>query len=234
MAELALGIAGLITVAESAFGRIRKFIKRVRKADKQVNDLFILVTNLYGTLQGLDRIIKDFNFGRAAAERYNTHIVHCTDLLNRISRRLEKFQDSPGTASSKTSFSTRVKWPFSMEETQEIHKDVERHQAALGFSLVSEGLSIGLELQESIASVKDDIATIHEYIQKRSAATVSKEQQKVLSAISSLDPWEQHAFNIKAREAGTGIWFLESPEFKDWLSADNSRLWMVSPEKTCT
>lgn len=229
MAELAVGIvglAGLITVAESAFIRVHRFLKHVRKAEQQVNDLFRLITNLYGTLQGVERIVSDFNFGKLAAERYNTSITHCTDLLNRLSIKLEVFHDNRDSSSSKMKLSTRWKWPFSVEETEQMYKDVERYQAALGVSLISEGLAIGIETHAEISSVRDDVARIRDVLEESSRLALSEEQNKILSAVSSLNPWEQYRFNLRTKQQGTGIWFLESPEFTDWLRIDNSALWV--------
>lgn len=229
MAELAVGIvglAGLITVAESAFVRIHRFLKHVRKAEQQVNDLFCLITNLYGTLQGVERIVSDFNFGKLAAERYNASITHCSDLLNRISKKLEVFHDNRDSSSSRIKLSKRLKWPFSVEETEQMYKDVERYQAALGVSLISEGLAIGIETHAEISSVRDDVARIRDVLEDSLTLAMSEEQNRIISAVSSLSPWDQYRFNLRTRQQGTGIWFLESPEFTDWLRIDNSALWI--------
>lgn len=191
MAELAVGIvglAGLITVAESAFMRIHRFLKHVRKAEQQVNDLFRLITNLYGTLQGIERIVSDFHFGTLVAERYNTSITHCTELLNRISKRLEVFHDSKDSSSIRMRVSSRWKWPFSVEETEQMYKDVERYQAALGVSLISEGLAIGIETHTESSSVKDDVTRIRDVLEESSRVAMSEEQNRIISAVSALCP----------------------------------------------
>lgn len=47
------------------------------------------------------------------------------------------------------------------------------------------------------------------------------------------DPKENHIAATKLQQAGTGVWFTESQEFRNWKEVDGSMLWLHGARKWC-
>lgn len=50
--------------------------------------------------------------------------------------------------------------------------------------------------------------------------------RKKLNLLGTIDVMKWQNSNIRLRQPGTGVWFTESRDFKNWASADNSNLWV--------
>jgi len=61
---------------------------------------------------------------------------------------------------------------------------------------------------------------------------LEEKRSKLLDNIAQLDLKKMHGAVRELRQEGTGIWFLESPEFREWLKSKNSRLWLYGIRKS--
>jgi hypothetical protein len=50
----------------------------------------------------------------------------------------------------------------------------------------------------------------------------SEKRQNILDWLWKGDHWERHEDLVKTRVQDTGKWFLKSPEFKNWVTGDES------------
>lgn len=48
----------------------------------------------------------------------------------------------------------------------------------------------------------------------------------MLDTIGPFDPSGHQNIAIKLRQPGTGVWFTEGAQFKQWLELANSKLWL--------
>jgi hypothetical protein len=48
----------------------------------------------------------------------------------------------------------------------------------------------------------------------------------MLDFLGKVDPRKWQESNIRLRQPGTGVWFTDGYEFKDWLSTEQSKLWI--------
>jgi len=48
----------------------------------------------------------------------------------------------------------------------------------------------------------------------------------MLNAIAPYDPSKHQEIAIKLRQPGTGVWFTEGPEFRNWLDTPNAKMWL--------
>ena len=58
-----------------------------------------------------------------------------------------------------------------------------------------------------------------------------EERQKILGFLGSADPKKNQETAIKLRQPGTGIWFTDGKEFKDWYSTKTAKLWLYGIRK---
>ena len=54
----------------------------------------------------------------------------------------------------------------------------------------------------------------------------------MMGFLGSIDPRKWQDSNIRLRQPGTGVWFIECAEFKSWLSIDQSKLWIYGIRMT--
>lgn len=53
---------------------------------------------------------------------------------------------------------------------------------------------------------------------------VDNEKKKILDAIGPFDPSRHQKIPFKLRQHGTGVWFTEGEQFKQWLKSPNAKL----------
>ena len=146
--------------------------------------------------------------------------------------KVEKILDKYHTLSSgtqKMEKMKRLKWPFSVSEAKTLCVEIEQHKSTLSLALNVDGMTAflqSLSRQKDLQNGIDDIKT--EFQRKREVETritVSTERRKVLDWIQPYDPRQNHSMNLNLRHPGTGLWLIESDEFKSWLSCSRGRLW---------
>ena len=54
---------------------------------------------------------------------------------------------------------------------------------------------------------------------------VTDERRKILNWLSKLKYWDKQKDIFGRTEPGTGQWFLDSVEFKDWMEGESRVLW---------
>jgi len=59
-----------------------------------------------------------------------------------------------------------------------------------------------------------------------------KERREILEFFGTVDPTKSHNTAIGLRQPGTGIWFIESEDFKHWVETKNARLWLYGIRKS--
>jgi Cdc6-like AAA superfamily ATPase len=55
---------------------------------------------------------------------------------------------------------------------------------------------------------------------------LDEEREKILGSIHAPNPFVNHHKNRLLRQAGTGLWFIDSHDFRDWWDTPNSKLWL--------
>jgi hypothetical protein len=58
-----------------------------------------------------------------------------------------------------------------------------------------------------------------------------KQRKNILESLGSSDPNYYQETTIKLRQPGTGVWFTEGLQFKEWLNGKNAKLWLYGIRK---
>lgn len=208
--EAAASIAGLIALADIVFGKVFRYIKTAKKAEKDVASLSTEIRDLSGILYSLQLVakqMKDEGYDRSIRIQ---HVQHCHDTLETVRIKLQKaFPDSDKASTTKELY-RKMKWPFSASETQDLIAEIQRHKSTLTVALSSDSLSSLLKA----LSKQDDIATgineirveIRNHWERATRVQVDKDRRKVLEFFSQVDPRSSHTINLKLRHPATGLW----------------------------
>jgi hypothetical protein len=61
---------------------------------------------------------------------------------------------------------------------------------------------------------------------------IDKERRETLEFFGTVDPTKSHHTAIGLRQPGTGIWFTDGQDFKQWVENRNARLWLYGIRKS--
>ena len=226
--SISASIAGLITITDSVFSRIFKYVKAVKAAPDEVSSLKLALGSLSGILHNLELIAAQFEGEPFDTAIQVNHIHSCFQTVEKVEKILEKYH-SLSAGPQRMDKTKRLKWPFSVSEAKNICVEIEQHKTTLSLALNVDGMTAFLQtlsrqkdLQNGIEDIKSESQRKRE-VETRIA--VSTERRKILDWIQPYDPHQNHNMNLNLRHPGTGLWLIEGDEFKSWLSCSRARLW---------
>lgn len=225
--SVSASIAGLVTITDMAFRRTFRYVQAVRGAPKELSALTTAMGALSGILHNLCLLV-----GQLEGEPFDTtiqanHIYSCLQTVEKIQGILNNFESSTERHSMKAM--KRLRWPFSVSEAKDLCTEIEGHKTTLSLALTADGLS-GLlqalsrqkDLQSGINDVKSELKRKCEF---ETRVSMTEERRKILDWIQPYDPHQNHAMSLRLRHPGTGLWLIESDEFKAWLTCPSAKLW---------
>ena len=227
--SVAASIAGLVSLADIAVNRLYKYIKEAKNAEKEITALTAEITSLYGILNSLRLVASRFEGEELETTMQIQHIHSCHETLEKIEALLGK-DDPRASKNTMESFRRKLHWPLSKSETNKLIAEVERHKATLSLALSADGMSALLKALSQQAEIGTEIQEIAGELRKHreteAKVAIDDERQRILEYVGKVDPRVNQATGLKLRQPGTGVWFTDSVEFKNWLSTENAKLWL--------
>ena len=226
--SVSASIAGLITITDTVFSRMVKYVKAVKAAPDEVSSLASAMGSLSGILHHLGLIAAQFEGEPSDTAIQVNHVHSCVQTVRKVEKILDKYH-SLSSGPQRMDKMKKLKWPFSVSEAKNLCVEIEQHKATLSLALNVDGMTAFLQTlsrQKDLQSGIDDIKT--EFQRKREVETriaVSTERRNILDWIQPYDPHQNHSMNLNLRHPGTGLWLIESDEFRAWLSCSRGRLW---------
>ncbi|WYZ38113.1 hypothetical protein EsH8_III_000027 [Colletotrichum jinshuiense] len=225
-ASIAASIAGLVTLADVVFLRLFKYVKSVKNAEKEINDLCKEVNLLGGAVNMLSRLaagleVENEPFNKAF-RMY--HIEGCDFVLSEIAKKTKKFEENPG------GIKRRLMWPFTSMRTKEMLADLSRHKENINLALTANSMEALLRclakeedrskatetLLAEVKKTREIVSRIHEDADRR----------RILRFFLKHNPQQSYEMSVKLRHPRTGMWLNRLPPFHTWLSSPGSRLWL--------
>ncbi|KAL8902919.1 MAG: hypothetical protein Q9207_004287 [Kuettlingeria erythrocarpa] len=234
---ISTSIAGLVTLADLVFSRIFQYAKGVKGASQEILKLSSEVGALYGILSNLRLVacqLEDESFQSTTRAH---HLYSCTQTLENLMAILDKDDTSGLQPRSVGSIKRKLHWPFKSSEVKSLLEEIQRHKTTLGLALNADGISAllqSLSLQESTRDKVDDIGNKIDEIklelrQKHEAdirIAMSKKRESILRSFGKVDPSRNQRMGLKLRQPGTGLWLIDSQEYREWSQTHRARLWL--------
>ncbi|OTA98912.1 hypothetical protein M426DRAFT_39653, partial [Hypoxylon sp. CI-4A] len=199
--SISASVAGLITLADLLFIRLRKYIKSAKNATKEIEDLTNEINILCGALNSLLRLTKSLDESDETKTFRIYHIDACNDILRDIEKKLEKFDGA--------SLKSKLTWPFSSGWAKDMLEELSKHRENISFALSSNSMEL---LVRSLSQGKDVLG-------------IAKERKKVLDFFLVYNPQTNYDMSRKLRHPKTGLWILDLPKFRTWLMTENQKFW---------
>lgn len=143
--------------------------------------------------------------------------------------------------------SQRVLYPFKKDTLDELKTTVNNMKQSLMFAMEVLQLDVNVKTYSATTRVEgqmtnvttamtdlqiDTVRTftgVQHLLDEKEATTV----REALDWLSAPDPYENHNHARKRYEKGTGLWFLASVQYKDWIRRKGSRLWLHGKAGCC-
>ncbi|KAH9208786.1 hypothetical protein DL95DRAFT_345079, partial [Leptodontidium sp. 2 PMI_412] len=224
---VAASIAGLLTIADVVVRKGYKFIKNVKEAEESVTKLVEEVNNLSGALHSLNNIIERLEEDHTSFDPSTQ--IHCIESCYKTLTKIQGHFDQavPSTPLSK---GDKIRWPLKNSQMKELLVEIERHKATMTLAMTAKEMSALLEVLAQQNVIREGIQGIRLSLEEdraeRQKVVISDERRTMLQALGNIDARKWQDSNIRLRQPGTGIWFTDGPEFKTWLSTNQSKLWI--------
>ncbi|TGO47906.1 hypothetical protein BCON_0259g00150 [Botryotinia convoluta] len=211
---VASSIAGLVSLADTVVRLGYKYIRDVKDAEKSIQNLVKEVNNLSGVLHSLENMAQALEAQDTSVHSSSKikHLYSCQIILEKMTDQLQK------AIPEVKSISQKLKWPFKKAVTSELLEEIQSHKVTMNMALNTQQITakIGCGL---VLALMEHACVCADYDE-------DERLRKKLNLLGTIDVMKWQNSNIRLRQPGTGVWFTESKDFKDWTSTDNSKLWI--------
>ncbi|GKT64046.1 ankyrin repeat protein [Colletotrichum tofieldiae] len=217
--SIAASIAGLITIADIVFGRLVKYGRSAKGAEKEIRELAKEINLLAGALNSLSRLAKNLEDESFDRNLRMHHIEACNETLAEIDKKLSK--------TDKDSMKDKLKWPFSARRVKEWLEELSQHKENINLALSANTMDAMLRLLAQEGRHAEEIHTeVKETRQIVSRIHQDSQRAKVLEYFLKYNPQQNYEMSRRLRHPRTGLWLTRLPQFQHWLSTPDSCLWL--------
>jgi hypothetical protein len=227
--SVAGSVAGLISLADTVFRKLFRYVKDVKNAEKDAQDLKSEVAALSGVLHNLHVVAQDLEADQVSTYSTRTgHVNSCLATLYKLDEILDKIGVSDRGKLRNTIH--KLSWPFKSVNTKQFIEDIRQHRNNLNLALSADCMTALLKClstQDELLKRVDDIDTRRldkERIETR--ITMDLERQRILDYFLFVNPHENFKTSLKLRYPTTGFWLTENEIFSAWLRGTTSHLWL--------
>jgi len=226
MAEFAASIIGLASTAEIVFSRVYKYAKDAYHSERDIWELSAQVSSLYGVLKSVSLVASDVEKAGRTRIVTDEQITGCASVLDRLRDKLSHYHENDNSKTGRLLKRKKWKWPFTIPETVEMCRKLQDYKTTLALAISADGLTSMLRLLETAESTKADLGYVKGRMEAQAQVELSKENERLLNALSRFRPTNHHKTNSKLRHEATGSWFLSGQHMARWMSQPNSKLWV--------
>ena len=238
--SISSSVAGLVTLAAAVFSRMAKYIKNAQDVPKEANELLDEVKQFSVILHELSLVARELEIitkgGEEALQdspnlRWH-HVRDCQTILNQVESGLKRDTENLASTSAFTRIRSRLKWPFSKQDTKDIIHTIQRHKQTITVALSANSysrLAICLSRQEETNERIDSVRnTVKQILDIETKVILDERRETVLNLFTKfVNSWHELEMVHNLRHPLTGLWFTESSEFKEWRATPGSRLWVT-------
>ncbi|KAI9650824.1 hypothetical protein NHQ30_000858 [Ciborinia camelliae] len=231
---VAASIAGLLSLADTVVRLGLKYIRDFKDAEKSVQSLVDEVNILAGILHSLSNVVQELEAVDSTSHgSYKIqHINSCQKTLEKIIKELEN------AIPEMKSISQKLKWPFKKGTIEELRKEVQGHKSTMNMAMSARQMQE--QLNQGVAAINFNLETArlergkyiygclisHRRLETVANCVPDETLRKRLNLLGTIDVQKWQNSNVRLRQPGTGVWFTDSKEFRDWKSTDHSKLWV--------
>jgi hypothetical protein len=227
---IAANITSLVGFADVLIQKVVKYIHAVKHAKEEIASLLFELSTLHGLLHGLQALAREYPQQDTDARFRADHLRSCYLTLDNLQKKLTNRLNNADPAQQRNPFKAfqqrYVGWPLSKSETMGYIKELQGHKSTLNLALTSDNSENLLRALSDIHEIKAELKRTSERDER---LIMGKDRQAILDflcSVKSADPRKYQDKALGLLQPGTGLWFIESEEFKHWFKTPKSRLWL--------
>lgn len=233
--SLAASVAGIVSLAGAAFHNLNNFRRHAANAPAAAAELTTQARNLSGILQNLSLLAESLGEepepGRESLSFKAHHLNSCRQTLLQVETRLKKARDDFDSGNKLKTISRRLKWPFSMDETNELLEQMANHRRTLELALSADTMVRLLQCLAKQEAVEENLNRLKSTIERKfsidTRVQLNKKKTKIVKFFLPTNPQHNLQTCLNLRQPMTGLWLTEShPTFSHWKAGLSSKIWL--------
>ncbi|KAJ7241265.1 ankyrin repeat-containing domain protein [Mycena rebaudengoi] len=242
---IAVGLVASILQLVAAAKSVLDLGRDALNATKDQRDLLFEIASLAPLLEDLEhRVQQPNNQSSNGIQKLETPLGQLKETMEHINRKL-------GSA-NKVGSKTLVWALWSKKEVDADLAKIERFKTALNAWLLLDNWDVGQQIRTELGTISQNQREYHDgyssnmqrqdidrtlkevrnVVQNQQdlqnsaeRESIVKEREKIFDWLSPPNFFVRHAEIFGTRQKGTGLWFLDKRQFKDWLSSLGGTLW---------
>ncbi|KAJ7589687.1 hypothetical protein C8J56DRAFT_939310, partial [Mycena floridula] len=219
----ASSILSLIDIAK----RIADYVRDIKDGPKERTELNKAVTAIVKLLDLLKDEFEEtptddlcFSAARQMAEEDGT-FGQLRVLLDKLEKKLR-----PADGKVSRAWQTVVTWPLlDKADVTDLLLQVERLKTLIGLVLQGDHIALSREIHRNTEALKESMGEMSRQVDGVTRKLDDQEFRAFLNWLSSLDFQQTQKKVFSQHTTGTGKWFLEAPEFRQWIKGSVRLLW---------
>ncbi|KAJ6086504.1 hypothetical protein N7467_005418 [Penicillium canescens] len=219
--SVAAGVAGLLSLGIQVTQSLTEFYSSVKDQATDVVNIVRNLEDLLSIFRSLHVAIQERRSRTGEQELHqtvNTAVQNCNQIIEELQGECLKFQkgQTTGFQGQVQLARRRVAYPFRKSTLQKLEEDIGE---------IREHLSFALEVLQlrSNTYIEDGIQELSSLLGRINATQFSS---SIRGWLMAPDATENHNAACAKRHTSTGLWFLKSHNFANWLIERNSFLWI--------
>ena len=214
-------VAGLISLGIQVTRSLVEFYTSYKHQDSEIIGMTERLENLLSIFESLEIALSNRKFQveeQSLMDNIESSIKKCDELVQELQEECQKCCKamSGGIKAVFAVAGRRATYPFRQSTLHKLDEDIVDLHRNLSFAINV------LQLKDS-DNIQNDIASMNVLLELVRARQISANIRDWLNAP---DATVNHNSTFAKRQPGTGIWFVNSPLFKAWLTEENSFLWL--------
>jgi hypothetical protein len=215
--------ASIITVLDLCT-KIVVFLREVKGGSTQRN---LLIREIYSTKGILESLIDTVQSADTTPEAWSKTIQSLKekgsplDLLQEV---LTCFHDELCRVLAKGigGYARSLLWPFKKEEVEERLRVMDRQNLLLTLALENDHIALSREIRSNTQVTRTAVTFLQADVEQR-------KDSEILNWLTPINYNNQQNEFLSRRQAGTGQWLLDSPQFQTWLEATGNKRTLFCP-----
>ncbi|KAJ6080744.1 hypothetical protein N7499_005618 [Penicillium canescens] len=217
--SIAAGGAGFLSLGIKVCEYLFDFFSAYRNRAADVAKITSKLEDLLGIFKCLDSALQNgLPSTDALSHELDKVVVSCSEIIDELQAKCERFQKDSDTSlkGALQVHGLRVAYPFRKRTLRALEVEVAEMRANLS-------LALDVLQLENHKNVGEGVGELKLLLERTNAIQVSSALRDWLQAP---DATVDHNLACEKHHAQTGLWFLESHQFQDWLVANGSFLWI--------
>ncbi|KAF1362416.1 hypothetical protein EJ07DRAFT_163659 [Lizonia empirigonia] len=146
------------------------------------------------------------------------------NLLYQYRVALEQLKDKISAGHGMKKMATILLWKYIKDDAEHILLRLGRLQSLVQIALEMDHFKLSQAIESRVSSLQDDNKNIKGGVDAIRQNQDLQRHRLIMDWLSSDDFPAQHADFVARRQADTGLWFLHSPEFTEWVHGASKTL----------